>query len=370
MKYETLKHQAREFILSDSATEEEFNQWALTLFAYQYENNAPFRKYCRKRRVSPSTVTYYWQIPAVPIGAFKEAALSCCPPEEAQAVFMTSGTTNPEKKGKNYHQDLEIWDLSMKKQFKNYILPDVDKIRMAILFPTEQELPNSSLAHYLHLGLESFGLEGSEYMFSEQGMETEKLTSFLRKAEVEGDPILVIGATFSFIHYLDECRAKGMGFQLPKGSRIMDTGGAKGRSREMDPEELRGQLCDLFGVPPYGCINMYGMSELSSQFYDAHYRDHILQNPTVSSYKKAPHWVRTVMVDPATMERKASGEKGIIIHYDLANLNSVLAIMTEDVGVSMEDGSFLLLGRAAGAEAKGCSLAVEQFVASKSESKA
>ncbi|MEW9669285.1 long-chain fatty acid--CoA ligase [Ammoniphilus sp. 3BR4] len=367
MEYDMLKQLISQFIRKGSAVEDEFNQIALTLFAYQYENNQPFRKYCRKRRISPATVSHYLQIPPVPIGAFKQAALSCCPPEEAQAVFMTSGTTNPELRGKNYHRDLEVYDLSMREHFKSYILPDVDKVKMAILFPTEAELPNSSLAHYLHLGLQTFGKEGSDYMLSSQGLESEKLIAFLRDSEQNGEPVLVIGATFSFIHFLDECLGKGTRFQLPEGSRVMDTGGAKGRSREVDPEDLRSQLCQLFSIPSFACINMYGMSELSSQFYDGNLRDHVLGNQPITYSKKAPHWVRTVIFDPATMQPKENGEKGIIVHYDLANLNSVLAIMTEDLGLSVDDGGFLLLGRAAGSEAKGCSLAVEQFLAARSE---
>lgn len=362
LNYEVIKEQLKRFIQRKDTTEEEFNQMALSLFAYQYEQNQGFRKYCRKRRVSPSTVTHYTQIPPVPIAAFKQTTLSCSSVKEAEAIFMTSGTTNPELRGKNIHRDLEVYDLSMKTHFQEYILPDIEKVKMAVLFPTEKEMPNSSLAHYLQLAYDWYGTEDSEYVVSKDGFEQEILTSLLRKAEQENEPVLLIGATFSFVHYLDYCAEQGIHFSLPAGSRVMDTGGAKGKSREIEPRELKSRLSQLFAAPEYACLNMYGMTELSSQFYDNDWHNHLDQHDSSkSSAKVAPHWVRTLIVDPETMRPKSEGEQGIIIHYDLANLNSVCAIMTEDIGISEGEG-FHLLGRAAGAEAKGCSLAVEQFL--------
>jgi hypothetical protein len=360
--YEAIQREVGQFIDKDDSTEEEFNDVALKLFAFQYEHNQVFRRYCRKRRVSPVSVGHYTAIPAVPITAFKETTLSCCSVDEAQAVFMTSGTTNPEQRGKNFHRDLEVYDRSMKRHFRDYILPDREQINMAVLFPPEKEMPHSSLAHYLQLAKGTFGTANSSYVISENEFDMAQLIQMLRDSEKTGEPILIIGATFSFIHFLDHCQQEGITFNLPQGSRVMDTGGAKGRSREIDPIQLERALNKLFSITEANCVNMYGMTELSSQFYDRNLRDDFLQQ-TIRTEKRAPHWVRTLVVNPESMQQKPKGEQGIIIHYDLANLNSVLAIMTEDVGVETEDG-FVLLGRATGAEAKGCSLAVEQFLSS------
>jgi hypothetical protein len=359
-----IQEEVQQFISKNNTTEEEFNGLALKLFAFQYEQNQAFRRYCRKRRVSPVSVSHYSEIPPVPIAAFKETTLSCCPIEEAQAVFMTSGTTNPEQRGKNFHKDLEVYDASMKRHFKDYILPDLEKIKMAVLFPPEKEMPNSSLAHYLQLAISNFGAPNSAYVISDNQFDMVHLIDLLRDSEKYGEPVLIIGATFSFIHFLDHCQQEGIQFTLPQGSRLMDTGGAKGRSREMDPAQLKHSLKELFSTAEINCVNMYGMTELSSQFYDRSLRDDYLKYP-IRTAKAAPHWVRTLVVDPETMTRKPQGEQGIIVHYDLANVNSVFAIMTEDLGIETEDG-FHLLGRASGAEAKGCSLAVEQFLSSTS----
>ncbi|WP_247747419.1 long-chain fatty acid--CoA ligase [Alkalihalobacillus sp. BA299] len=366
-EYLALKKELVDFIMKPDSTDNEFNTMALKVFQFQYEYNQPFRKFCRKRRVSPRTVKYFTDIPPVPIDAFKLTTLSSFPIEETESLFMTSGTTNPEKRGKNYHRDLEIYDLSMKVHFKSFVMPDLDKMKMFILFPKESELPNSSLAHYLHIAKEHFGTEESKYAMSSNGFEFGSFIEQLQFAEKNEEPILLIGATFSFIHLLDECKKKNISFNLPPNSRMMDTGGAKGRSRELDPKQFKQEMCQLFSLPVEMCVNMYGMTELSSQFYDRNLYDYFEQQQ-ISTLKKAPHWVRTLVLDIERMEEKTKGEKGIIVHYDLANINSVMSILTEDVGIH-EEGGFQLLGRAKGAEAKGCSLAVEQFLASSQRSR-
>lgn len=142
--------------------------------------------------------------------------------------------------------------------------------------------------------------------------------------------------------------------RLPAGSRVLDTGGYKGQSRELPLDAFYAELSARLGIERSQCINMYGMTELSTQFYDA-------GNATVPSVKSGPHWIRSRLVDPLTSREVARGERGILVHCDLANFNSVTTILTEDVGLAA-DGGFLLLGRAEGAQAKGCSLAVEEFI--------
>ncbi|MCT2536746.1 long-chain fatty acid--CoA ligase [Aquibacillus koreensis] len=364
--YPAIKHLVKEFILNHKNQNDSFSEVAKQLFSFQYQNNQAYRKFCRKRRISPNNVHTFTDIPPVPINAFKEATLACSTAEDAEAIFMTSGTTNPEKKGKNIHQDLEVYDLSMETYFKDCMLPDLDRIKLIILFPSKAEMPNSSLAHYLDLAKKQFGTTESEYVVSKDGFDMERLKQLLFVAEKTNEPVFVLGATFSFIQFLDECSEKGIQFQLPTGSRIMETGGAKGKSRSVDTVELKNKLANLFSIPSYACGNMYGMTELSSQIYNQDFKQYFLKQEQQPSFMKSPHWVKTLIVDPETMLEKPEGEKGIIVHYDLANINSVLAIMTEDVGVKEGEG-FHLLGRAEGAEAKGCSLAVEQFLSSNRE---
>jgi hypothetical protein len=187
-----------------------------------------------------------------------------------------------------------------------------------------------------------------------QGLDVPGLRQALDAAVAESRQVALMGASFSFVHLLDALEGQDIRYRLPAGSRILDTGGYKGQARELPLEAFYDGLATAFGVPRDRCINMYGMTELSSQFYDA-------GNAVVPSVKRAPHWVRSRVLDPLTGQDVPPGEPGVLAHCDLANFNSAIAILTEDVGVAVE-GGFLLLGRAEGAQAKGCSLAVQEFL--------
>jgi hypothetical protein len=342
------------FIAQDGCTDAEFDALALRLFAEQHAGNAAYRRFCQLRGATPRTVKSWREIPAVPISAFKEVTLSCAPAGSAERVFMTSGTTRGEVKGRHYHPTIAVWDASWRGNFARRFMQGAPRLRMAILFPSEQELPNSSLAHYLSMAVREFGAEGSGTYVSLQGLDTDGLRAFLRECEARGEPCAVLGASYSFVHLFDALAATGERFRLPAGSRLLDTGGYKGHSRELAPQEFYAQLSAAFGVPRERCINMYGMTELSTQLYDD-------GNVLVPSIKTGPHWIRSRLVDPLTGREVPRSERGILVHCDLASFNSVTSILTEDVGVAAGTG-FLLLGRAEGAQARGCSLAVEEFL--------
>lgn len=349
-------HQGCEQTLPETA----FNALALRLFTYQYTNNLPYQKFCQRRGRTPDTVHDWQAIPAVPIGAFKELTLSCIPPEQAEAVWMSSGTTNPEKRSKHYQGRLAIYNASMLPNFAAHLLPDAARLPMLVLNPPRTLLPYSSLAHYLHLVLETFGAPGSDFMLDAQGLDMAKLTRRLRGAESRGQPLCLLGTSFAFVHALDTFAEQQQTFALPSGSRIMDTGGFKGQSRELSRAELYGVFTTYLGVPETHCVNMYGMSEFSSQFLDNTLRQ-VHAGRLSPLAKENPPWTRTLVVDPETLTQVPRGQRGLLLHVDLANRNSVVAILTEDVGVEVESG-FLLFGRAQGSEVRGCSVAIDEML--------
>lgn len=342
------------FIARPASTPDEFNTLALRLFAHQFQHNTAFQKFCQQRGRTPRTVKSWRDIPAVPINGFKDLTLSCVPPEHCERVFMTSGTTRGDVKGRHYHPQLQVYDLSMTLNFRRRFMAGQGRMRMGLLFPDEQLMPNSSLAHYLALALREFGTPESRYYLGPEGLQVDALCATLAQVQASGEPLALLGASYSFVHLMDALQARGLSFQLPAGSRLLDTGGFKGQSREMDMDEFYAALSTAFGVPRRQCINMYGMTELSTQFYD----DGNAQLPAV---KSGPHWIRTRVLDPLSGQEMPAGERGILAHTDLGNFNSVTTILTEDVGVAVDSG-FLLLGRAQGAQAKGCSLAVDEFL--------
>lgn len=342
------------FIAADWTSDSEFESLALKLFAYQVENNQPYRKFCQQREKTVRTVKSWRDIPPVPINAFKEITLTSCAPDKAERVFMTSGTTKSGLRGKSYHPTLAVYDASMIKNFGHRVMQNLDHIRMGIVFPTEEAMPNSSLAHYLAVAVREFGTEESHYLINANGFDTMRLIVELAHAEQTGEPYALLGASYSFVNLMDELDQMGEIGLLPAGSTIMDTGGFKGQSREMAGDEFYGRLSSKFGVPRDRCINMYGMTELSTQFYD-------WGNEQSPSVKSGPHWIKSRVINPLTYEEVPHGEKGVLVHCDLAHFNVVSTILTEDAGIEV-DGGFLLLGRADGVEAKGCSMAVEEFL--------
>lgn len=342
------------FIARPSVSEDDFNALALKLFAHQFAHNLPFQKFCQGRGKTPRVVKRWQDIPAVPINAFKDLTLSCVPPERCARTFMTSGTTRGDVKGRHFHPTMAVYDASMLRNFAQHVMHGDTQLRMGILFPDEVLMPNSSLAHYLALAIHHFGTPDSAYYLDAQGLRIDALCDALQQVQNAGEPFALLGASYSFVHLMDALHARGQTFRLPAGSRLLDTGGFKGQSREVPMEAFYDQLSATFGVSRDLCLNMYGMTELSTQFYDA-------GNRNVPSVKHGPHWIRSRLVDPLTGHDVPTGERGILAHTDLANFNSVLTILTEDVGQAQDDG-FVLLGRAQGAQAKGCSMAVDDFL--------
>jgi Acyl-protein synthetase, LuxE len=342
------------FLGRPTVSDDEFNALALRLFAHQFQHNLPFQRFCQGRGKTPRMVKSWRDIPAVPINAFKDLTLSCVAPEDCARTFMTSGTTRGDVKGRHFHPTMAVYDASMLRNFEQHFMQGRARLRMGILFPTEAVMPNSSLAHYLGLAMAHHGTPESAYYLGEDGLQLDALCSTLAQAQQNEEPFALLGASYGFVHLMDALRARGLRFQLPSGSRLLDTGGFKGQSREVPMDTFYDQLTANFGVSRDHCINMYGMTELSTQFYDA-------GNASLPSIKRGPHWIRSRLVDPLTGQDVAVGERGILAHTDLANFNSVVSILTEDVGAAADDG-FVLLGRAQGAQAKGCSLAVDEFL--------
>ena len=348
-----LKADLAAFIANASADEEDYDRMALAIFRYQFQYNVPFRKFCQQKGKTLRTVKKWQDIPPVPINAFKEATLSCVPAEDAQACFMTSGTTK-KVRGKHYHPDTDIYDLSMQTFFAEMVMGERERFKMGVLFPDERHMPHSSLAHYLTVGAAAFGIGETHFYIEADTIDYSLLEQDLEQAIATNEPFLLLGATYSLAMVLEAFAEQNKTYRLPEGSKIFDTGGFKSYAQKLTLDEFYDRLAATFAVPRSRCVNMYGMTELSTEYYDK-------TNETVPSVMYGPHWMRTRIIHPLTNEDVAYGEQGIIVHYDLANYNSVLALQTEDVGYQ-RDGGFVLLGRAQGSDAKGCSISLSEFM--------
>ncbi|MGD6843952.1 CoF synthetase [Bacillus infantis] len=362
MKEESIRliAEIKDFIEGGSDSDDAFGMLALKLFRYQYENNVFYKKFCQAQRKTPITVHTWEEIPPMPVQGFKDLTLTCEPPEEAEAVFMTSGTTNPDAKGENYHPDLSLWDLSMKDPFKKFVLPDQEKIAIFVLSPSDEYNKNSSLSRYLTNAVFYYGNEYSRFFHNGESLDFQGAAESLGRMAERGEPVLIMGATFAFVHFLDYMKEMDQSLLLADGSRIFDTGGFKGQAREITPEEMTVLYERFFGIEKDMQINMYGMTELSSQNYDQTILSRHLGRQALTD-KSGPAWLKTRILHPGTLEPVKEGEAGVLAHYDLANWNSCLAVLTEDLGVKTGYG-FKLLGRVKGSEARGCSIAADQLL--------
>jgi hypothetical protein len=334
------------------ADESRFDSLAVALFRLQFEQGAAYRRLCAAFGADTGVVGGWRDIPVVPTGAFKEARLAVFPPEATIRVFRTSGSTT-EARGALHLDTLALYDASLLATFRAYLCPDVERIRFVVLAPPADEADDSSLSYMFERAMRELGTPGSRFWIGAEGLDLEALSSELARL---GEPILLAGTAFAFVHLLDFLEIRGAKLALPAGTRVMETGGFKGRSRELTREELHGAIASRLGVPRSRIVNQYGMCELASQFYEAS-----LRTGRMTDVKSVPPWVRTRALDPATLRDVAPGEPGVLVHYDLANTGSVLAVMTSDLG-TIVDGGFRVHGRLRGAEARGCSLAADALL--------
>ena len=331
-------------------SDDDFNSLALRVFNFQFENIGPYRKYCERRLANIGDVTRWQDIPAVPTAAFKEAALVAGDANGAEAVFRTSGTTRgTEKRGAHYVLDLELYRASLLPPFREYVLADHGPMPMLALVSAAHESRDSSLSYMVSTVVEALGSDDSIFAIAPDGIRLEKIVDWMDHMIARREPVCILGTSLAFMHLFERLQSGQKAFALPPRSRIMDTGGFKGSARAITAVELRGLYNTLLGIPAANVINEYGMTEMLSQFYDA------------GGVKRGPPWVRTMVVDPDSLRELPHGETGLLRHVDLANVFSVSAIQTEDLGRMAADG-FELLGRIAGSAPRGCSIAMDIFL--------
>ena len=338
-----------------------FESWAERVFTYQLETNPVYAAYVRKRGVMPSTVAHWSEIPWVPASAFKAVPLVSGDPSRVQRVFQTSGTTRAGRRGEHHVLDLGLYKDSLIPNMRRHLYAGGPILPILALTPTPALAPESSLSFMLGAALDVLsGGEGGFFVTREGVIDTIGLSGALVEAAARGTPILLAGTAFAFVHWLDWLKERSVEFDLPRGSLIMETGGFKGRSRILDRPEFYASLSDAHGVPSDAIVNEYGMTELLSQFYDGPVA--AISGMALEARRHVPPpWVRTRVLDPNTLSALPTGKPGLLCHYDLANAGSVMAVLTEDLGVAVDDG-FRLLGRVQGAEPRGCSLAMDDLL--------
>jgi hypothetical protein len=335
--------------------DQRFDAHVRDIFAYQYAHNKPYRAFCDGRGVTPAAVTTWRDVPAVPTDVFKHVRLTCAP--QPTHTFRTSGTTQGAR-GEHHMGTTAVYAASLTGPFARFVTPDNARPRILSLVPSPVDLPDSSLSFMVgQLAQDQdivWGIQGGVFDHA-------RIHAALDAACQASQPLMILGTAFAFAEAMEQ--AAGRAWALPEGSRLMETGGFKGRTREVSREEFYSGLEAVFGVPAWACVAEYSMTELSSQAYTDTLRAHHLGQPWQPARLHTPPWARMVIVDPLTLTPlEEQGRAGLIRWIDLANTESVLAIQTSDLGIAHADGGVTLLGRAPDAELRGCSLTIEEIV--------
>jgi hypothetical protein len=336
-------------------SEDCFTELAIRLFRLQHAANDDYRRLCDARGVSVATVQDWRDIPTVPTSAFKQFAFSCLPSNRRTARFDSSGTTAVTR-STHFHsaESLDLYETSLRVWFDRHLLPDgLAAPRWFLsLTPSPTDAPHSSLVHMLGTvagqgGFDRHLFAGRTNSRGQWETDSQTAVAFLEEATSHRAPVLLAGTAFNFVDWLDSSRRS---MALPAGSRVMETGGYKGRTRPLSKTELHAWIAGVTAVPTEFIVTEYGMTELSSQAYD-----HAAGERSAAAHLRFPPWTRAMVISAETGTEAQLGEPGLLRIHDLANAFSVAAIETEDLAVE-EPGGLRLIGRDPQAEPRGCSL--------------
>lgn len=319
------------------------------ILAFQARVVAPYARLARARGARLDEARHPDALPALPTDVFRHARVAAHAPDLDARVFLTSGTTGGPR-GSHSLRDLSLYDRAARAAARHALFPDVPRMRLVILAPDANDAPESSLSYMLSRFAEWFGEGDTAWAFREGRVDAARLIEALRGPTDRDDPVALLGTSFAFAHaddVLGETRVR-----LAAGSRVMQTGGFKGRTRELSRDAMHAMLRARYGVADSHVVGEYGMTELTSQLYE---------RGTPGVYVEPP-WLRVTPVEPTSLRPVPEGGVGLARFVDLGNVDSAVAIVTQDL-VRRTSRGIELVGRRRGAPLRGCSLATEALVA-------
>ena len=317
--------------ISQIDSEEDFEQLALEVFRFQFEHNSVYRSFCDLLYVHPSEIKMVSQIPFLPIEFFKShKVLSTTDPVEME---FTSSSTTGQIPGTHYISDLDLYQKSFISAFKSLYGP-IENYTILALLPSYLERSGSSLIYMVDHMISASPFAESGFFLHNH----DELAKLLIKLDHMDRKILLIGVSFALLDLLENHQ-----FELDN-TIVMETGGMKGRRKELVRQDLHKRLKTGFGVNEIH--SEYGMTELLSQAYSQG-----------NGRFKAPPWMKVLVRDTddplAILDYEQTGGLNII---DLANINSCAFIATQDLGKLHADGTFEVLGRFDHSDIRGCNL--------------
>jgi len=314
-----------------SVTDLTFEEVALEVFRYQYEQVEIYRLYCDSLKQNPSTVSSVADIPFLPIEFFKSHSVISSE-KAVQEIFESSGTTG-QISSKHPVADLSLYEKSFEKCFEQFY-GDVSEYVILALLPSYLERDKSSLVHMAKKLIEQSNQNASGFFLND----FEKLYDWLDVLRNGKRKVILLGVTFALLDFSDKYK-----IDFPD-LIVMETGGMKGKREELTREEVHIQLRTAFDVTQIH--SEYGMTELLSQAYSKG-----------NGVFNTPPWMKIFvrdMYDPLVLQK--ANTAGNVNVVDLANLYSCSFVATGDLGRVNANGSFEILGRMDNAEIRGCNL--------------
>ena len=333
-----------------------FDDLALRIFAYQLRYNRPYARYCAGFGISLDALPATWDaIAPVPAAGYKEATLTTFDPAGAALAFETSGTTAGSS-GRHFMETRALYDAALLAGFERSVLAGRSRLRYLNVVPNPSERPQSSLGYMMQRVSATFGDGQTGWYVRGDALLVDAFVADARAAIDDAAPTCLTATAFALAGLLDELERRALTLPFPNGSCIVETGGFKGRVRTVERRELYERAARAFGVPIRDIVSEYGMTELTSQYYDAPDS----RSAVDGRRKLGPPWLRSRVVGPDG-KTLPDGTVGALVHVDLANRSSCLAVATEDLGVRFDDG-LVLIGRDGGASLRGCSLDAETLL--------
>ena len=311
--------------------QDEFEELTLRIFEFQFENNLVYQSYCQHLNKTPANISNVNEIPFLPISFFKTHQIVSSQ-KKPEAIFESSGTTS-NTTSRHFVTELDIYQQSFHKGFAS-IYGAIEDYCILALLPSYLERGGSSLVYMVNDLINKSKHTKSGFYLNDLKV----LQQNLSLLEAQKTKTLLIGVSFALLDLAE---------QFPmhlEHTLIMETGGMKGRRKELIREELHYMLKEAFGVSKIH--SEYGMTELLSQGYSQG-----------DGLFKCPPWMKIVTrdtEDPLTLQ--AYGKTGGINVIDLANVNSCSFIATQDLGKTFPDGTFEVLGRFDHSDVRGCNL--------------
>jgi len=311
--------------------EDDFNTVALQVFNFQYNCCKVYKQYIDLLKIHPQDILHYTLIPFLPIEFFKTHIITTHA-EKPEHFFESSGTTA--SKSKRYYNALQIYEESFTRCFELfYGLPE--NYAILALLPSYSDNPNASLIYMVNALIGKSHNKSSGF-YNDNLQLLEKVLTELKTKQTS---TILIGVTFAL---LDFCEKYKLNF--PE-LIVIETGGMKGKRKEMIREELHNVLKNGFNVNEIH--SEYGMTELFSQAYSKG-----------NGIFVCPPWMKVLardVYDPLSLSDNGNGALNII---DLANINSCSFIATEDIGTVLPDGTFKVSGRMDRSQLRGCNLLI------------